>query len=460
MNKINAKKAALYYLCASIFNKGIAFFTVTIFTRILPLDDYGIVNTFTAWGSIISLFVSLVLYMSVRSSFIDYPNNTGDFSCVIVNFTVMWGVVVGVVVCIFSYIFFDKNCFYLTALCCIQALFDSIFGTLSMFLMMSFRFRLRSVLLVVPTVLSVVLSVIFILLLTDQKYFGKILGTLLGSVILALYSFYYLYKNSTKRFSLEYLKYGLKISVPLVFHGLALTVLSQSDRVMISLIRNTSETAIYSLVYNFGMISFAITTALGEVYVPIFTKKMIEGDFCYINELTSLYTKAICILLSIIILTSPEVIRILAPTSYYEGIKIVPIIVLSNYLIFIYSFYVNVEHFYKNTVSISINTMIAASINVVLNFYFIEKYGFFGAAITTFIAYYISLLMHYHYSKKLNSKIVKLRNFYFDSVYLIIAVIGFYLFAEKLYYRIFILVLIISISFCYNIRKIRIVRHV
>ena len=455
MNTINAKKATLYYLGASIFNKGVAFFTVPIFTRILSIQDFGIVNTYTAWVSILYLFVSLALYMSVRSAFVDYPNSIDNFCCVVINFTLIWGLLLGGVVSIFSLLFCDKTTFYLTALCSIQSLFDSIFSSLSMLLMMKFKFRLRSFLLVVPQLFSVILSILIIFLLSEQKYFGKIIGSIIGSGILAIFSINYIYQNSVKCFSFEYIKYGLKISIPLVFHGLALTVLSQSDRVMISQIRNTSETAIYSLVYNFGMISFAVTTALEGVYVPFFTKKMKACDFNYINELSSLYAKAICVLLSLIILASPEVIKILAPSEYYEGIKLVPLIVLSNYLIFIYSFYVNVEHYYKNTVSISINTIVAATLNLLLNFYFIKEFGYLGAAITTFISYYISLLMHYHYSRKLNTQILKLKNFYFDSWYLIVAVAGFYLFIDNTLNRLFVSCLIVFTSFFLNKSKIK-----
>lgn len=455
MNTINAKKATLYYLGASIFNKGVAFFTVPVFTRLLPIQDFGIVNTYTAWVWILSLFMSLALYMSVRSAFVDYPNSVDQFSYVVINFMLIWGLLLGGVVSIFSLFFCNKTTFYLTALCSIQALCESIFSTFSVLLMMKYKFRLRSLLLVVPQLFSVILSILIICLLSDQKYFGKIIGTVISSGILALFSIYYIYKNSIKCFSYEYLKYGLKISVPLVFHFLALTVLSQSDRVMISQIRNVSETAIYSLVYNFGMISIAVTTALEGVYVPVFTKKMKACEFYYINELSSLYVKVICVLMSLIILASPEAIRMLAPSEYYEGIKIVPHIVLSNYLIYIYTFYVNVEHYYKNTVRISINTIVAATLNLLLNFYFIKEFGYLGAAITSLIAYYILLLMHYHYSRKMNTQILKLKKFYFDSLYLIVAVAGFYLFIDNTLNRLFVSCLIVFTCFFLNKRKIK-----
>ena len=69
-DNVSLKKASTFYLIGSLFNKGIGFITVPIFTRILTLSDYGIVTTYNSWVSIISMFISLALYMGIRLSFV------------------------------------------------------------------------------------------------------------------------------------------------------------------------------------------------------------------------------------------------------------------------------------------------------------------------------------------------------------------------------------------------------
>ena len=44
-DNVSLKKASTFYLIGSLFNKGIGFITVPIFTRILTLSDYGIVTS-------------------------------------------------------------------------------------------------------------------------------------------------------------------------------------------------------------------------------------------------------------------------------------------------------------------------------------------------------------------------------------------------------------------------------
>ena len=63
MNANSYKKASTFYLIGNIFNKGIAFLTVPIFTRILGTNDYGLVNTYSSWIGIITMFIGFTLHM-------------------------------------------------------------------------------------------------------------------------------------------------------------------------------------------------------------------------------------------------------------------------------------------------------------------------------------------------------------------------------------------------------------
>ena len=71
MNNKDFKKAGLFYTVGSFFNKGIAFFTIPLFTRILSTTDYGIVSTYNSWVGIVTVLLSMTLYMAIRQSFID-----------------------------------------------------------------------------------------------------------------------------------------------------------------------------------------------------------------------------------------------------------------------------------------------------------------------------------------------------------------------------------------------------
>lgn len=60
MSEKSYKKAGTYYFIGNIFNKGISFLTVPVFTRILSTADYGIVTTYNSWIGILSMIVGFV----------------------------------------------------------------------------------------------------------------------------------------------------------------------------------------------------------------------------------------------------------------------------------------------------------------------------------------------------------------------------------------------------------------
>ena len=95
----------------------------------------------------------------------------------------------------------------------------------------------------------------------------------------------------------------------------------------------------------------------------------------------------------------------------WEGRYIIPPIVLANLVTFIYTFYVDVEHFHKKTLLIAFNTTIAAVCNIVLNFIFIPAFGYAAAAYTTVVSYGLSLIMHYIAARKLEHSIFNISHY-------------------------------------------------
>ena len=55
-------RAASWFLLCAFLQRGIAFITTPIFTRLLTEAEYGQYNVFQSWYSIISVFVGLCLY--------------------------------------------------------------------------------------------------------------------------------------------------------------------------------------------------------------------------------------------------------------------------------------------------------------------------------------------------------------------------------------------------------------
>ena len=430
--KVNLKKASSFYFIGTLFNKGIGFLTVPIFTRILTVSDYGVVTTYNSWVSTVSVFMSLALYMAIRASFVDYKEKTQDFTAVILTFTCLYSASLSFLILIAAYIIpFDMG-IGLVALCLVQSFSAALIEDVSMYLMMQYRYKARTAIMVLPNLISTIFAIVLIkFVLSGKLYMGRIVPTALITLLFGVIVLIYIFSISKKRFNKEYLSYGLKISIPLVFHGLALGILSHSDRIMITLIRDSSETGIYGLIYNFSMIATVVTTAFDGIWVPFFTRNMNDEEYETINKYSIKYIELITIVIIEVILAAPEVVKLFATEPYWEGISIIPPIVISNLLIFLYTLYVNIEHYHKKTIFIMINTISAALLNILLNWFLIKSYGYVGAAYATVISYIVSLVLHYTYARKLNKFLFHIKQILIPIFSVLIVTILFYIFINQ-----------------------------
>lgn len=424
--QINYEKASAYYLFGNLFNKGFSFLTVPIFTRILSTEDYGMVTTYNAWVSILTIVLTCAIYMGIRLSFVDYKEHVDEFLSVCCFFNLLvTAAVTAMILAIVWLLRVDVDIRILLA-CILQSFAAGILQNYSQYQMMKYEYKSRTMLLVLPPLVSIVSSIFVISMMNSEKYLGRILPTagvhLLFAVIVLCIVFY---KGKTL-FNKEYLCYALKISTPLIVHGVALSILSQSDRMMITWLADSSQTGIYSLVYNFSTVAVVLTTTVEGVWVPWFLKKLGESKYDEINELAKDYIFFMGSTMVCIIMVGPESIKLLASEAYWEGISIVPPIILANYIVFMYTMYVNIEHYHKKSVYITFNTLTAAVINIVLNLFLIPHFGYVAAAYTTLAAYFVSFFLHSRYAKKLEPKLYPLSYFRKSLVHVILAVVLYY----------------------------------
>lgn len=453
-NSVNYKKAGFFYIFGSLFNKGIAFLTVPVFTRLLSTEDYGIISTYNSWVGIGSVCISFTLYMGVRQAFVDYPDRIDDFLSTITLFiTAFWGCVSLGSVLVGNAL---SVSILLPLLCMLQSYSSALIENFSMYLMMQYRYKMRTFFMVMPNFVSVIVSVLVInFVISRQLYMGRIVPTVLITGCFGIFVAVAVFRKSRK-FDYSLLKYGLTISAPLIMHGISLTILGQSDRIMITSLVGSSETGIYSVVYNFSMIASALTTALSGIWSPWFLMKIknhSNDDLRDIKRMIKIYVLFMTVVMCSVILIAPEVLKIVAPESYWSGMDIIPPIVLANFVTFVYTFYVDVEHFHKKTGSIAVYTMAAALSNIILNFACIPLFGYEAAAYTTVASYLLSLLLHYLKAMKLEPKMIKLA-MYIPEVFMIVGMsIVYYICIQTWIIRWAVAIVMALVFFVYAVRK-------
>ena len=382
--------------------KAISFITVPIFTRILSESDYGIVNVFNGWHDIIFVFGTLNLFYSAyNTANIKYKDDLDGFT------SSMLGLIA--VVCLALVVV------YLAA----KPVWDSLFElspTIMLIILVElltvpafnfwmarqrFIYQYRNVVLltIIVSISAPLLSMLLIKMASIDYAFYKILGTAIPSVAAGLFFTWMAFYKGRTFYHKEYWVYGLKFNIPLIPHYLSGTVLNQSDRIMISMIVSNAKAGIYSVAYSASFTISLVTSALNHSLIPWMYGRMKEQDYSAIQKRTSQILVAFGVILMLFILIIPELIMLLAPSSYGEATKILPVLVISVFFQFLYGFFGNVEFYFENSVFPMIASVIAAVSNIVTNLIFIPRFGYFAAAYTTLFSFVIMAIAHFVFMK-------------------------------------------------------------
>lgn len=429
LRKSNYLKAGSLYLIGTIFNKGLVFITIPIFTRILTTGEYGILNTYTSWVTVFISVVGLSLDMAVLIGFSDYEHDIDSFMTTITTLTLINSLIFSIFV-VSVVAIFNINLeisFFLLLIALVQSLAHAILKNYDMYLKFKYQYIKKSALEILPNVFTLI-SAIFLILyfVTQDKHIGKIIPHAVYMSSFSIVILLIIYKKSSC-FNKTYAKIALKVSVPFIFHSFSMTLLNQSDRLMLTSMVNAVETGIYSLIYNFSMAVTVIFISLDNVWLPWFTTKLKQGDIEAINDKARVYFFIITIPIVGLTFISPELLRIIAPREYWLADTSIPLIILGSYTMFIYSLYVKVEYFHKQSKTVAMNTLLAAFVNIGLNYFAINWFGFRGAAMTTLISYLTLLFLHYKAARKLEKNLLPINLIIKPVTYVAINTIIFYI---------------------------------
>ena len=390
-------KASLWFLVCSFLQKGISSITTPIFTRLLDTAEYGRFSVFNSWLSIVTIFVSMNLSAGVYAQgLIKFDTERDVFSSSLqgLNFslTALWTVI---------YLLFQdfwNTAFSLTTVQMLAMLAmiwtSAVFG----FWASEQRVKLSYVKLVVITLLislaKPIVGIVFVLNAED-KVTARILG--LAFVELVGYSGLFLSQmvRGKKFFSARFWKYAILFNLPLIPHYLSQIVLSSADRIMIERMIGESEAGIYSLAYTVAMIMTLFSSALGQTISPWMYQKIKNRQ---IGDIPSVAYSSMIIIAGVnimLILFAPEIVRIFAPSEYYDAIWVMPPVAMSVFFMYVYDLFAKFAFYYEKTGYIMLASVAGAALNILLNWIFIKKYGYYAAGYTTLVCYIVYAIAHY-----------------------------------------------------------------
>jgi O-antigen/teichoic acid export membrane protein len=452
------KSSSSHYLIATFFQKGLVFFTIPIFTRLLSVEEYGILTIFQSLLNILIVFTTLGIRGAIVRFYHDKDIKFFRFYTSAFVFFLIYN-------CIFSigsyfasspvgeFFNIPPNLIFVSALI---AGFSTFYWFYLSYLQASGQSKKYAVTSVINTLLVLALAIIWILQLNQNKYFGRVYAQLVINFVFLLFVVYKSIAFFKEKISTTDIKKFIRFGIPLVPHMLAGFLLAFSDRIIINQLVDSESTGIYSLAYNIGMIVHVVIMSLNKSWTPFFYKAMNNGDYQKIANQAVKLSKIVIITALFIVLLSKEILTIFAPKSYFDSLYLIPIIAVSYLFLLLYTLYSSYSYYLKRTELISVFTIIAVVINILLNYILIPVYDYQVAAITTLLSYFVLFVAHF-----INAKyILKQKNLFklqkalpLFFIVLVVSAVAIYLYSinfSNIFFitvRYFLLIIIAFLSF-------------
>ncbi len=392
---------AVYNILSTVLVAGINFFTIPIFTRLLSTEGYGIVNVYTAWVQICTVFVGLKADGSVGSARANLPEDEQDsyhLSVLVLgllSFAVIMALLLAFMPQVVAMLDMEPLLVVAMALQSLGTFIVSFFSMRFIFRKQAQRNLIVSVGVCAATTVVSLLLVSFIFTGKDG-YRGRVLGLSLPYLVIGLSLFAWLLFSTHKRISIAYWKFCIALTLPLVFHGLSGIALAQIGRISVQRFEGYSTAGVYSIAVTVASVLNAIYTALNNAFVPFMYDDLAgkTGEAVkqrHFRNYMVLFTLGTCAFA----LVAPEVLKILSTEEYWGAIALLPMLVVGQYCVFLYSFPVNYEFYRMQTRSIAVGTALAALLNLTLALLLVPRFGMVGAAFSTMVAYLALFAFHF-----------------------------------------------------------------
>lgn len=401
--KALAKHSANYF-AATIATKALAFISIPVYTRLLTVAEYGVMQIFLSTTGIVQVLLTLDAEVAVSRYFFDAKNEQDfkEFVSTTIKVTLrIWCLMTVIMLLCVPWLAKELSFSYLLTIAIIPVasyqVINSIFTQIYQPLLQSRKVAIVSS---IQVYLAFVLSVIYILLLKHDKYYGYVLGTISAMLILSVYlinqikPFYV--KNRKKK---EHVSYILKYCLPYIPYTLSGLILAQFGKIVMNDYGGFETAGVYSFTANIGALMLIVLSVTDSAWSPYYFRYMTEKDYKSVEKDYNLIWRLSLICGLGLSLFGKEIGIVLGKPEYLGCLYLLPILVVG-YIFYQWSYvYLRGAGFAKRMIWNAVAVLIAGVCNVCLNVVLVQRYAEVGIAISFAFSYMIMVSVSYLINK-------------------------------------------------------------
>lgn len=387
-------------LCVELVN----FLLIPILTRTLGTSGYGVISLYSTWVSIIVAVAGLQTTQSIVYIVNDEKKDVQNgkiasmLACSLVSFFIL--LVLSMLFFLFTGRLFSTEFKVLTAIAILHACGQYIVSFGTTLYTQKQQPMLQALISIIIAVSTSVLSIILILIIkdADEKYYGRVFGFAVSYIVMGIVLSGIIVFPYIKEIRRSVVRQYIPLCIPIIFHSLSNVIYGQSDRLMLNAFLNDkSEVGIYSFSYSIATLICVLWTALNTFFQPFLFRYLKNSDYEELKKRRKNILSLFFMCYLIFIMLIPEAAEIYGGEEFVNGITYIPVLSFAFFVNFLYVFDVNYESYLKRPKIIAMGTMLAAVLNIVLNWMLIPVMQTAGAVLATVISY-IALFVFHHFN--------------------------------------------------------------
>lgn len=395
------------YTIANVVNALVPFLILPLITAAVGTDDYGIYGVYKAVVNLVVPFTGLVISRSVARAFVA---DDLDISRYITSaMALSTGATVAVVLATLLFheplgerIGFPPDWIVVAVL---ASFFQTQLSLLLATVQMQHRPAAFGGVRVSQSLINGGLTLTLVLAL-DMQWRGLVLG---HAAALALYypvSLLILRKarlldlRVVRAYAVDAFKYG----APLIPHVIAGVVITMSDRVLLASMLTLGDAGVYSASYEVGMAMFLVITSVNQAFMPWLFGQLADEERAQKRAIvagTYAYFGGLLALAGVGYFVAPPFIGVYLGADFQAAGELLPWIVLAFAFHGMFVTQSNYLYFSKRTGFLSTASAVAALTNIGLNLVLIPRYGVFGAAWASSVAFLAALALTWWFGQRL-----------------------------------------------------------
>jgi O-antigen/teichoic acid export membrane protein len=413
------KQTAIYGL-ATVLPRMLSFILVRLHTDLMPAANYGEITTLMAY----MVFLNVLLSYGMETSFFRFYNNEEDKTTVIEtsSISVFWSSLAFLTAALLlkdtlanlinvrvDYVIFAIWILVLDALSVIpfaklRALqkpkMFAFVKFLNVGLNLSFNFFLLYYL---PKIAIAFPNSFLASIYIENFQIGYILLANVLASLITLICFLPDYLILKWKFSKSLWKQMLQYGYPILIAGLAFGINEHLDKILLAIFNvPKADIGAYGACYKLGLFMVLFRTAYSLGIEPFFFNHAKEKNATTTFAEITKYFVIIGSLMTLFIIVFIDILKIILidNSAYWQAIKVVPLIVLANFFLGIYT---NLSVWYKLTDKTKMGmyiSIVGAIITLLLNFLLIPIWSYMGSAIATISAYGTMMFISYYLGNK------------------------------------------------------------